>query len=196
MIGGIDTTIPLHQRIIGEQPTSSTATTTSTGWRSWSASRSSAGMLEITPELLLQAYRIGVFPWASAATIPSSTGSIPACAPCCRSTASTCRAGWRARCAPAAFEVSADTRLPRCHARLRRSRGPAIRELDQLNRSSISTGAASARPRPQHRVPAGETASWSAASTACRWARRSSARACSAANATPRRWRWSISWRG
>ena len=38
------------------------ATTTSTGWRSWSASRSRARMLEITPDLLLQAYRIGVFP--------------------------------------------------------------------------------------------------------------------------------------
>ena len=32
-------------------------------------------------------------PWASAATIPSSIGSTRGCAPCCRSTASTCRNG-------------------------------------------------------------------------------------------------------
>src|SRR6185503_20485928 len=41
---------------------SSTASTTFTGWRSWSASRNRGLMLEITPDLLLQAYRIGVFP--------------------------------------------------------------------------------------------------------------------------------------
>ena len=37
VIGGIETTIPLHQRHHRRSPTSSTATTTSTGWRSWSA---------------------------------------------------------------------------------------------------------------------------------------------------------------
>ena len=37
VIGGIETTIPLHQEHHPASRPSSTATTTSTGWRSWSA---------------------------------------------------------------------------------------------------------------------------------------------------------------
>ena len=50
-------------------------------------------------------------------------------------------------------------------------------------------------PRPHDRG-LGRTASWSGVCTAWRWALRSSARACSTAGRTPRRWRLCTSWRG
>ena len=55
--------------------------------------------MEITPDLLLQAYRIGVFPMGERRDDPKLYWLDPACAPCCRSTASTCRTGWPARSA-------------------------------------------------------------------------------------------------
>ena len=52
-----------------------------------------------------------------------------------------------------------------------------------------------ARPCPQRRMPARRPAGRRPLRRVGRRAR-SSARACSAASATPPRWRWSISWRG
>ena len=109
VIGGIETTIPLHQR---DHPAA--------GLRRRRLQHPLAGEAGRPQEIRTACSRSrpsccctpiasASSRWASGATIRSSTGSIPGCAPCFRSTASTCPSAWRAPCAKAASR-SAPTR--------------------------------------------------------------------------------------
>ena len=69
-------------------------------------------MLEITPELLLQAYRIGVFPMGERRDDPKLYWLDPAAARAsCRSTASTCRKRLARTVRQGVFEVTRRHRL-------------------------------------------------------------------------------------
>ena len=151
--------------------------------------------MEITPDLLLQAYRIGVFPmgerrddpklyWLDPrlrAVLPLDGFHLP------HRLARTIRAG--------RFEVSADTAFAdtvRACAEPRPGHpeswinGPIVELYTELHRRGH---AHSVECRLDGR--AGRRALRRVGGRA-----RSSARACSAASATPRRWRWFTSWRG
>jgi Leu/Phe-tRNA-protein transferase len=52
----------------------------------------------IPPELLLKAYRAGIFPMADSRDDPEVFWVEPRMRRSCRSTGSTCPARWRARC--------------------------------------------------------------------------------------------------
>ena len=148
-------------------------------------------VLEITPDLMLRAYRHGLFPMAETRHGDRLFWLDPSAAASCRSTASTCRAGSRAPCWPT-VRGRRGPRLPRHHRRLRRHRARPRRHLDQpADRAFVRRIASASATRI--RWSAGRTAHWSAASMAWRSAACSSARACSASSATPRRWRWCIS---
>ena len=158
------------------------------------ASRETA-FVEITPEVLLKAYACGIFPMAESADDPAlywiepeKRGIIPL-----DSLPHTVAA--RPHRALGPLQHPRQPRLRRRARRLRRAAARPRAHLDQrahphaLSASSTTSGIATAS-RPTR------TAHWSAGSTACVSAARSSARACSTARATPRRWRWCIWWRG
>ncbi len=148
--------------------------------------------LEITTDILLRAYSIGLFPMAESADDPNLFWVEPEVRGIfplddiiiSRSLAKTVRSD--------VFEVRVDhdfdAVMDGCAAAMRGSR----EDLDQRAASggcigSCSTWAASIRWRP------GGTAFSSAAFTGCASARPSLAKACSIARPTPRRWRWCIS---
>ena len=149
---------------------------------------------QITPELMLRAYRAGLFPMAETrqgdrlywldpelrGVLPLDRFHLP------RRLMRTVLAG--------PFEVASDRDfsgvIAGCAARRRGATTPGSTRKSSAC-SPNCTGSATRIPSS-----AGWTAGWWAASTAWRWAARSSARACSAASATPRKWRWCIWWRG
>ena len=205
VVDGIQTTIPLFRDLVDDPDIAAgrlrhPLAREEARQHGWQRSRIAMTgrddiILEITPQVLLKAYACGIFPMAESADDPGlywiepeARGIMPLDRfhlP--RRLARTVRAG-RLR----------DPHRPRFRRRDRRlrraGRGPAPRPgstpASAGSMASSSRSAIATRSRP------GRTASWSAGSTACGSARRSSARACSAASATPRRWRWSISSRG
>ena len=144
-------------------------------------------MLEITPELLLQAYRIGVFPMGERRDDPKLYWLDP------RLRAVLPLDGFHL---PQRLKRTDPHRPLRGHAPTppsptpcapAPSRGRAIPRAGSTSRSSTLYGELHRRGHAHSVECRVDGPSWSAASTACRSAPRSSARACSAASATPRK---------
>ena len=167
---------------------SSTASTISIGWRTLaraSKARLTAVIRDrddhdpaIASRRAAQAYACGIFPMAERARRPAlllvepRAARRPAARPLPRAAA-----GWPAPSA-AALRGPRRHRLRRRDRRLRRAAARPPRDLDQRADPRALWRAVRARPCPQRRGLA-RRRSWSAASMACRSARRSSARACS-----------------
>ena len=134
------------------------------------------------------------FRWRRAPTTRRSIGSSRRCAASSRSTASTCRRGSPARCAPTA-SPSPSTAISTACSTAAPSRSPAVRAPGSMRASACSI--ASCTSAAIATASKSTTATiWSAASTASRSAAPSSARACSTARATRPRSRWCIWSRG
>ena len=110
-----------------------------------------------------------------------------------RSRRFTCRRGWRAWCVRAGSRSTVDRDfaavMRACAERPRRGHLDQRRDSRGATRRSIVSGW-------RTRWRCGATTGWSAGSTACTWAARSSASRCSTARRTRRRWRWWRWWTG
>ena len=134
-------------------------------------------------ETLISAYRAGIFPWSSDPVIswwspdPRAIFDLDDWRPHRSTARSARRAGWR-------FTVDQDfTGVMRACA----APGPdAPVDLDHVRLRTLVRRAAQARARPQRRGVGGRR-TWSAGSTASRWADSSAASRCSTAPPTPRR---------
>ena len=157
-------------------------------------SRPSCADYAITPQILLRAYSIGLFPMAESAeeeqlfwVDPQERAIFPLDAfKVSRSLAKTIRSD--------RFEVRVDTDfdavIDACAASAPKRENTWINaEIRRLYRELFDMGFV-------HTVECWREGGWSAASMASRCARPSSARACSTARPTPPKWRWRISSRG
>ncbi len=158
LIGGIETTIPLHQRDGAEAPEFINGDydihwlERFVGWP-----RRGRRKIRLTPEILLTAaYAAGVFPMARPRpTIRSCSGSIhhhrgnPARA----RRVSTSRAGSPACCARGGLEVSCDTAFEEVIRRPAPRRPKSARTPGSTTRSCGFTRPGRARRRAQRRMP-------------------------------------------
>ena len=194
VIDGIETTLPLHLEITDEADFIDGAY--DIHW----LERFVGGRAPVepvsSPEVLLQAYAMGVFPMGESRydsrlhwIDPEYPRRLAA------GFAAPIAGSLSADRAPRSLRGSrVDQRLRRGDARLRRSRGRGAGAPGSTTRFSRSMARSTAWIG-RIASSAGARRSWWAASTASRSARRSSARACSAARPTPARWRWCTWWR-
>ena len=147
---------------------------------------------EITPDLLVRAYSIGLFPMAEDRDDPDAAlGRARAARRVPARRAERFPKASPRRCARDVYRGDGRRRVPRGDGGLRRRAtrpGSTTRSCGSI--ASCTRAGAPIRSRRAR------TANSSAASMASASARRSSARACFTAPATPRRWRWCIWWRG
>ena len=172
VIGGIETTIPLHQRARRRRRISARRTTISTGSSASSRAATDAmsSQFRLTPDILLQAYAAGIFPMAESAddpelfwVDPKRRGILPLDAfhvP--RRLRRVVRAG--------PLRGARRHRLQRRSCAAAPRRAEAAQDLDQRRDRAALHRAVRARRGAQRRMLAG-AASWSAGSTACRSAR-------------------------
>ena len=164
VIEGVETTIPLFQRLL-PTPTSSMATTIFTGWSIFSPANNLAPMTTITPQILLQAYAAGIFPMAESAednalywVEPEVRGILPL-------DQLHVSHSLRKTIRRATYEIRIDTAFGEVIDGCATKTPGRTNDLDQLAASARSTRsstrwAAATRSRP------GRTACWSADSTA------------------------------
>ena len=151
--------------------------------------------IDITPELMLRAYRAGLFPMAeSAARRPRSTGWTRSGAASSRSTRLPPAEAAAADRPAGPYRVTADADFAATIAGC--AAAAPGREDTWINPQIERLFVALHRQGHAHSVEVWQGEAWSAASMAWCSAAPSSARACSAARGTPPRWRWCTWWRG
>ena len=140
VIAGIDTTIPLHQRLVAEPDFINGDYDIALARAVPRIARERHDPTLHARLLLLRAYAAGHFPDGGIGRGSAScSGSIPSAAACCRSTASTCRAGCAGRCGTAASRSRCDRDFAAVIARLRRADGRSGRRPGSTTRSCGST---------------------------------------------------------